>query len=336
MLYERFKVNGFAKKMGVKIKMGTTKRGYFRGDVFWCDELGHMVCIISSWRCLVKSEKIQVCLISSKINKKYDKTHVFLDKDKFGLKKDSMVVCESIHTVSKSSLDEKKVCTLDAITMLSVDERLREQMQLEYKYNRLDAKELENLFLENNSKLNIEKAELEELKNKLYFAQNDFEKAMLLSYQLNEKANKSKLSNKNDYLWYSMYVRSNLKLKIKNYKESLEDVEESIRYISNPTSYSLNYSLSLWLMARNHSEVNEIDKAIRIYNVLIRYYKSVNDLNMRISCMFNLAMLQKSKNNAKRLITIIENAKCSNVNVFNMEDYKQQLIKQMKEEYSTL
>ena len=66
------------------------------------------------------SPTVIIAAITSRLSKAKLPTHIELNKDKFNLPKDSVVLLEQIRTLDKLRLKEK-VCTLDPKTMQSVD-----------------------------------------------------------------------------------------------------------------------------------------------------------------------------------------------------------------------
>lgn len=66
---------------------------------------------------------IVACITSQKINKKMP-THVKLDKEKYKLKDESMILMEQIRTVDKDRLEGYKYCTLDYEDMKEAEKAL--------------------------------------------------------------------------------------------------------------------------------------------------------------------------------------------------------------------
>ena len=66
------------------------------------------------------SPTVIIAAITSQLTKAKLPTHIELDKDKYNLAKDSVVLLEQIRTLDKRRLKEK-VCSIDCITMNQVD-----------------------------------------------------------------------------------------------------------------------------------------------------------------------------------------------------------------------
>lgn len=66
------------------------------------------------------SPTVIIAAITSQLSKAKLPTHIELDKDKYGLVKDSVILLEQIRTLDKRRLKEK-ICTIDNLTMQRVD-----------------------------------------------------------------------------------------------------------------------------------------------------------------------------------------------------------------------
>ena len=66
------------------------------------------------------SPTVIIAAITSQLSKAKLPTHIELDKEKYNLVKDSVVLLEQLRTLDKRRLKEK-VCSIDDITMQQVD-----------------------------------------------------------------------------------------------------------------------------------------------------------------------------------------------------------------------
>ena len=66
------------------------------------------------------SPTVIIAAITSQLTKAKLPTHIELNKDKYNLQKDSVVLLEQIRTLDKKRLKDK-VCSIDEITMRQVD-----------------------------------------------------------------------------------------------------------------------------------------------------------------------------------------------------------------------
>lgn len=69
--------------------------------------------IVSNDVCNRVSHTITVVPITAVIKKKYIPTHVMLDSNKYGLLRESQVLCEQLRTIDKKSICEGVIATLD-------------------------------------------------------------------------------------------------------------------------------------------------------------------------------------------------------------------------------
>lgn len=316
--------------------MEDTKKVY-RGDIWFVDLRdfsikNHLGLIVSNWKSNAREthDSVTIALITSQF-KSYIKSHVVLEG--YGLDKKSQITLEDIHTVKKSKL-LYKIGHVDNLKMLEVDEKLREHLQLQDKCNNLEALDLENLFIENNSKVQNEKVKLEKLRSELYssFYNKDYEKAITISYRLRNVAKKANLQYKNEYIWYALYVAASSNLKLNQINEATINAQESLTFVNKPQSYSQNYSLTLWLIARCSEESKDYIRSIKIYNTLVKYYKNNYENILRICCSFNIAKILKNKKGMYNIYEILKNFKCNNKNIFNTEEYKKSILNQMEKE----
>lgn len=305
-----------------------------RFDIFLADlkrfgiEEPHYIICLSNWKNNIKSPEINSCMITSKI--KNHPSHVTFEG--FGLGK-SQVKCEKIHTVLKSELIKKVGHIDDASLQISIDQALAQQLQLDNKYNNFDALDLEKLFIDNNDKVESTKVKLEKLKSEIHanFYSGKYKEAIILSYKLKELAQKTNVENRNEYIWVSLYMKGLSNLKLNNVSDALLDAQESITYI-RPQENNVYYSLNLWLLSRIYEETGDTMKAKNIYKTLIKYYKNNYENILRISCCFNLAKLYLNKKAMTKIYHMLENSTCTNRNIFNTQNYKDEILTDMKKE----
>ena len=100
-----------------------------RGDIYYADlspvvgsEQGGVrpVLVIQNDIGNKYSPTVIVCAITSQLTKAKLPTHIELNKDKYNLIKDSVVLLEQIRTLDKRRLQEK-ICSIDNLTMQQID-----------------------------------------------------------------------------------------------------------------------------------------------------------------------------------------------------------------------
>lgn len=119
------------------------------------------------------SPTIIVACITSQLTKAKLPTHVELDKDKYGLKYDSIVLCEQLRTLDKRTRIKERITMLDEFTINKIDKALRISLDLEDKEkNRI--KQNENPL----NKLDFhEKEKIETILKDIYDYENIIEKS---------------------------------------------------------------------------------------------------------------------------------------------------------------
>ena len=127
-------------------------------------------------------------------------------------------------------------------------------------------------------------------------------------------------------------MRSLSNLKLNNIEESLADVQECLTYINRPQGYDKDYSLSLWLCASVYSKKQELVKANKIYSALTKYYKTNYENLLRTACMFNMAKIKNNKKAMMNIYNILGYIVCTNRSIYNKEEYKEELLLEMKME----
>lgn len=112
------------------------------------------------------SPTIIVACITSQLTKAKLPTHVELDKERYGLKHDSIVLCEQIRTLDKRFRVKERITMLDEFTMIKISRALCVSLDLEEKENNVVIKPNENPL----DKLNEEvREQVEYLLGRLYF-----------------------------------------------------------------------------------------------------------------------------------------------------------------------
>lgn len=100
-----------------------------RGDVFYADLSPVVGCEQGGLRPVLVvqndignkfSPTVIIAAITSQLDKAKLPTHIELNKVKFNLNKDSVVLLEQIRTLDKRRLKDK-ICTLDNMTMQKID-----------------------------------------------------------------------------------------------------------------------------------------------------------------------------------------------------------------------
>lgn len=314
---------------------------YFRGDIWFANlqRLGienHYVVIVSNWRNNIKSDNVTVVLITSK-DKVTDKTNVAIEG--YGLKKKSKVLVDTIFTIKKDELIYK-LDKIESIKMLEIDTKMRRYLELEDRYsNNILSEELENLYLEEIEKgITKEKEELQKLKVKLWqlYLEKEYDKALEIADELKDKTLKSKIINKNEYNYYSSHIKALCYIKKDKFVDGLECAKESLILIGNPMKFNEDNAMVLWSLARCYEGIGDIYKAIRVYNMLSKFYKQNNDFNGRISCIFNYAKLKNNINRMRDLKDILEKSNPSNKNFYNKNDYKKHILQEMQKDINDL
>lgn len=314
-------------------KLSVRRFDIFLADLSQFNIEPHYVVCVSNWKNNIKSSAYNFLMISSKIKK--HPSHV--DIEGFGLKEKSQIKCEKIYTLELDNLIMKIGHINDINIEVEIEEKLAQQLQLDSKYNNFDALDLEELFINNNSKIENDKVKLEKLEDEMHenFSNKRYKEAIIVAYKLKEYAQNSKINNKDQFIWCSLYIKSLCNLKLKNVQEAIVDAQQSLVYIKLQEN-SINYSLNLWLLSRCYEEIGDFNKSRKIYSILIKYYKNNNETMLRISCCFNLCKLNNSKKSMLKVYDILKNYKYTNRNIYESENYKYELLSMMKNELDTL
>ena len=313
------------------------KTGFRRFDIFLADMSqfnieNHYVCIVSNYKNNIKADSCNCIMISSKLKKL--PSHV--DFEGFGLTEPSQVKCEKIYTLLKTDLI-KKVGNIDNLNLqLKIEKALAQQLQIDVSYNNFNAFDLENLFVENNSKVENEKVKLEKAKSKLYssYRNKEYKESITLASELKELALNSKYVGKVEFIWYSVYMHSLVNLDLLNLEEAYISAQECMTYINRPDGYDKNYSLSLWLLGSISEKMHDIVKSTTIFKALSRYYKNNYENLMRSASVYNIAKSKNDLKAMKNIYTILENMECTDRSIYNKEEYKQELLLEMRTDIS--
>lgn len=309
------------------------KTGYRRFDIWLCTmENGidpHYCVIISNYKMNIKSDELNMCQISSKLKKL--PSHV--DIIGFGLEKPSQIKCEKLLTKNKSQLIKKVGNITDISLQIKIEKALQMQLELNVNYSSFNTLDLENLFVDN-SKIKSDKVVLEKLKSQLYdaYMKRELKEAIIVAHELKELATISKYQNAKEYIQYSLYIKASCNLGLKNLDMSLIDIQDSLRYISNPSDYSSQYSLSLWCMASICKQMGKVNEGCQIYKALGRHYKNNYESLMRCASLFNLAIANENFKAMNNIYKILEKTECTNRSIYNREEYKQELLLDMRNE----
>ncbi|HEY5588435.1 MAG TPA: type II toxin-antitoxin system PemK/MazF family toxin [Candidatus Paceibacterota bacterium] len=268
----------------------------FQKSYKYCISGLHPCIIVSSFRHLLKNDLIQVLPITSNV-KKVCKSHIAIEG--FGLH-NSKIECEQVLTVNRSDL-KHKIGKVDNVKMFEINTILKQHLQLDNKFKNLQSEDLEELFLKGAKKMDT-KRELSILKSKIRttYLEEKFDECITLTDKL---INKSKI---NEFLWFANYSKSLCYMQKENVEQSLECSKESIKYINEVDIFSQDYCLSMFNLAYSYKTIDK-EKSINIFKTLSGIYRELTDNKLRISCLFNIAVLQKSVLNMKRLIKIVEN-----------------------------
>jgi len=314
------------------------KTGFRRFDIFLADlrqfniEEPHYVLILSNYKCNIKSPEVNAVMITSKLRKL--PSHV--DFEGFGLLEKSEVKCEKIFTLQKLTQLIKKVGNISDIGLqIKIENALAQQLQLNVNYNNFNAFDLENLFVDNNKTEN-DKVKLEELKSELFVCYRDkkYKKSIELAKNLKAVSTELKYGDK-QYIWYSYYMISLSNLALNNVEESFENVKICLSYITKPSSYSKDYGISLWLFANILEEMKDNKRCLKIYTSLIRYYKNNNETMMRIANLYSVAYVKRNRKAIINIYNILEKVIPTNRSIYNNNEYKNNLLSEIKEGLTT-
>lgn len=310
---------------------------YFRGDIWFANlqRLGiknHYVVIVSDWKNNIKSNNVIVLLITSK-NKPTDRTNVNIE-----MTVESKILADNIHTIDKKEL-VRKVGKLDTKTLLELDLKLKSCLELQDKSYNVNPTELEDLFMNSISKdKEQQKLELQDLKVLLWnqYKEKNYIDSITTANILEDKALKSKLINKHEYVFYASYMRALNYIKQKDFINALPDAQRALTCVGNPTELNDNYSITMWAIARCYEELGNKEKAIEIYKILSKYYRGIDDYNMRICCIFNHAKLKNNIRIMELIYSILKKSNPSNQTVYNTKERTKMLLKDMKDEINDL
>lgn len=312
------------------------KKNIYRMDIWLCDFKNnyksvingkHPAIIISQWRTNIRTGgSVNIIPLTSNLVKYVD-THI--DLKGYNLHNESKAMCNQILTIDKADV----LSFIGKITNISdqieIENAIEKQLQL--KQNNFDALDLENLFIENNSTIKKEKIKLDVLKSELYasYCSKQFKQTIILAYQLKELAMKSKTHEKNEFIWYSLHVSSISNRALGNKELALQEVQNCLGYISNPSKFSHSYSISIWNLGNIYEDMGEIGKAFQIYNSLSRFYKNEGETILRLQSSYNVACMKSNHKAMRNIYKILKTVNVTDTTVHNCEKYKQEIIKGM-------
>jgi len=154
---------------------------------------------------------------------------------------------------------------------------------------------------------------------------------------LEELALSLKECDKNqEFLWNSYYMHGLSDLYLGNLDSALTNVEKSFKCINNISDFGTNYSNSLYLTANIAEDMKDIPKACRIYQALTKHYKSSNENILRISTLYNVALMKNNHKAMKNIYKILEKVVTTNRSIYSNEEYKQNLLIEMRTELDAL
>jgi len=295
----------------------------------------HPCLILSQWRTNIrKNGSINVIPLTSNLVKYVD-THI--DLKGYNLKNESKAMCNEILTIDKLNALFCIGKVTDLSTQLQIEKAV--QTQLDLSRSNFDALDLENLFVDNNNTVKQCKVELEKLKNQLFISHKNktYKESIVLADNLKELALSLKDCDTNqEFLWYATYMHSLSDLYLNNLDSALKNVQECFCYISNVSDFGTNYSLSLYLTANIAEDMKDTQKACRIYQALTKHYKSNNENILRISTLYNVALMKNNHKAMRNIYKILEKVVTTNRSIYSNEEYKQNLIIEMRAELNAL
>lgn len=312
-------------------------KGYYRGDIWYAklDNIGiedHPILIVSNWKSNSKKKDVNILVISSQLDKNIANS---IEIEGYGLDKKSKIIVSNIRTLNKSQLTYK-IGHVPENKMLEIDKKLEKHLELGNRYySNIKEDDLENFFINKiNEETQNERIFFQNSKIKLWnlYLNKKYKNAIEESVEIEHKAEKSKLEDKNKYIYYALHIRTLCCIKENNFEDGLAYGKKSLIYIGNPNNFNKDYAMIIWTIARCYEGINDIEKAKKNYSILIKYYKQIGDINGRISCLFNYSKLN---NNIKAMIkirNILSCTKVNNQNFYNKEEYKQEILKQMNTE----
>lgn len=304
-----------------------------RYDVFLVDMSmykleNHFMCCVSNWKNNNKSSSYNFVMMSSKVKK--HPNHI----DVTFLEKDVQIQCESIFTITKNQLIYHAGTIEDANKRLEINQKLSSQLELDSKYNNNSLYDMQKLFVDNVKTMN-NLIEVKKIANAINDSSknNKIEECIHECYKLISVIKTSDIEDKNYYNWYAYYHLALQEHRSKDYLKAVESTRESLKYIGNIDVYNKRYGFSMWMLGSIYEKLEQKEQAIKIYKILTQYYKRLNQVNHRASCIFNIANIQKNKTRMNNLLKIIENTDINN----NRTDLsKENLIQQMKNEISRI
>lgn len=289
----------------------------FRGDIFVVNLNGgnglikglHPVVVINSVRSIMKADILTVLPITSNTSR-FLKSHVLIDG--YGLTKRSKVLVEQSVTINKDEL-KQYIGHVDNTKMVEINKAVTKHLDLDRK--NLNVEDM--VVMLDNKKSSIR--DLEILKSKIYtsFLEVEYKNTKELCEELNQKA---KVKGDRYYIWYSLYMQS--QLNIKSGDINTKHIEESLKYADNNNEIRL----SLWSYARL-LEGDDKQKSVNIYYKLSKAYREdLSDIE-RVSVLFNVAKINNNIRAGRRLVAI---AKRLDLNKWSYANKKEDYINQLE------
>jgi len=294
----------------------------------------HACIIVSSWKvCIRKTGSVMVIPLTSNLTE-YTDAQIIIEG--YNLKKRSKALCNQVTTIDKKNLLFKIGEMNNPSVQIKLESAIEKQLQL--KQNNFNAFDLENLFVDSNNTIKSGKVKLQRLKAQLFESHKNkrYTESIGLADNLKDLALSLKSSDiSQDFLWYSVYMHGLSDLYLGNLESAMKNVQESFSYIKNPSEFGNNYSLSLYLTANIAEDMKDIPKACRIYQALTTHYKSNNETILRISTLYNVALMKNNHKAMKNIYKILEKVITTNSSIYSNEEYKQELLLEMRTELDT-
>lgn len=119
-----------------------------------------------------------------------------------------------------------------------------------------------------------------------------------------EKLNKENIEDKR-LMWYLYYHKALMEYRLNKIKLALESAKASLNYV-NEIELNKEASLSMLMLATCYEYLNNINEAKKIYRTLSKYYKKTGCVNLRMTCVFNIACINNDLGKINKIIAMAE------------------------------
>lgn len=295
-----------------------------RMEIWWVDFKGedyliqgiHPAVIIKEWRQLTKIgkgiENIEVLPITSKPPKKTLQTQVFIKNyNKYGLDKPSYVMCEQIRQISSKDViikpQQRKFGKVNPLGQFDkkiekeINDKIARQLQIDHRYPEYSEEDFDF-----NNLQTYETDKYLKLYNKFIkaFEGKEYNKALnICENQILKEVNTFGYG-RNIYLYKTYYNIGLCYLKLDDRLNALMYAKKSLTYMhTNKVTESYARVMFLILRCKNNND----EFCYENYKKLTRYYRMINNKDMKTLCIFNMCMIKRKYNLCRKIYYLNKN-----------------------------